>query len=79
MTTHSSILAQSRGAWQATVHGVAELDTTEQPTHTHTCTYMFGFIAYSNNFKIKYLIVKKELLLPESKSFESSQCCLISQ
>ena len=40
---------------------------------------MFGFIAYSNNFKIKYLIVKKELLLPESKFFESSQCCLISQ
>ena len=25
-----------RGAWWATVHGVAELDTTEQLTHTHT-------------------------------------------
>ena len=24
-----------RGTWQATVHGVAELDTTEQLTHTH--------------------------------------------
>ena len=23
-----------RGAWQATVHGVAELDTTEQVKHT---------------------------------------------
>ena len=23
------------GAWQATVHGVIELDTTEQLTHTH--------------------------------------------
>ena len=25
-----------RGTWQATVHGVAESDTTEQLTHTHT-------------------------------------------
>ena len=33
MATHSSIFAWriswTRGAWQATVHGVAELDTTE--------------------------------------------------
>ena len=36
--THSSILAwripMDRGAWQATVHGVTELDPTEQLTHT---------------------------------------------
>ena len=36
---HSSILVRriptDRGAWQATVHGVTELDTTEQLTHTH--------------------------------------------
>ena len=33
MATHSSILAwripMDRGAWQATVHGIAELDMTE--------------------------------------------------
>ena len=28
-----------RGAWQATVHGATELDTTERLTHTYTHTY----------------------------------------
>ena len=41
MATCSSILAwrtlTDRGAWWATVHGVAALDTTEHPTHnSHT-------------------------------------------
>ena len=30
----------NRGAWWATVHEVAELDTTEQLTHTHTHTQL---------------------------------------
>ena len=35
MATYSSILAQRihRGAWQATVHGVAESDTSEVTEH----------------------------------------------
>ena len=39
MATHSSILAwripRDRGAWGATVPGVAELDMTERLSHTH--------------------------------------------
>ena len=36
MATHSSVIAwripMDRGTWQATVHGVAEADQTEQPS-----------------------------------------------
>ena len=28
-----------RGAWQATVHGVTDIDTTEQLTHTYIHTH----------------------------------------
>ena len=45
MANHSSILAwripTDRGAWQATVHGVAESDKTEQlSTHTQEDTFL---------------------------------------
>ena len=30
-----------RGAWRATVHGVAESDTTEAPEHKHTHIILF--------------------------------------
>ena len=54
MATHSSILAwripMDRGAWWAAVHGVTELDMTEQPS-----TYLNGLtqkILSSHSHKI---------------------------
>ena len=47
MATHLSILAwgipMGRGAWQATVHGVAKSDTTKQLSTAHTILSEFPF------------------------------------
>ena len=40
-----------RGAWQATVHRIAELDTTERltQTHTHSATVKIQQLVYPTN------------------------------
>ena len=48
MATHSSIAAWEipwKGAWRATVHRVAELNTTEHSTHNNGCLGQFQLLA----------------------------------
>ena len=56
VATHSSILAWGI-PWtdepQATVHGITELDTTEQLKHTHTHTHIY--IYFFPTFSVKYI------------------------
>ena len=61
MATHSSVLSRKIGqrAWRATVHGVAELDTTE---HTHAGEFVVFFYETLTNNQVKCF----ELFLDES-------------
>ena len=38
-----------RGAWQATVRGVAKSDTTEQLTHTHFPLNRLRYLVFNEN------------------------------
>ena len=54
-----------RGAWQTTVHGVAESDMTEQLTHTHTHTHT----CIHTNAKCSLLIHHLPLPAPGRQGF----------
>ena len=59
MANHSSILAwripTDRGAWQATIHGVAESDMTAQ------CVFLFLCISYFHLLSFKALNFLKSI------------------
>ena len=81
MATHTSILSwripTERGAWWATVHGIAELDTTEQlsmHTHTHTHTHTHASrgggkleLRIANTARISKQVAKLDLTRETSK------------
>ena len=54
--------SMGRGAWPATVHGVAESDATEQLTHTHTHTHTHIFFLISKAQEINIWNNKKKCL-----------------
>ena len=57
-----------RGAWRATVHGVAESDTTE--VTEHTCRHVYMLIPNSSALLFPYLSLGERLL-------SSIQSCLV--
>ena len=59
MATHTP---WDRGSWWATVHVVAESETTEQLTHTHTHTHTLLLLekqGESQNFRDRIKLCKK--------------------
>ena len=70
MATHSSILAwripRYRGAWWATVHRIAESDTTETTylTHTRSCFLTSDRLISLHSLKIQFSEIKTKTKKP---------------
>ena len=70
MATHSSIRAwripRYRGAWWATVHRIAESDTTETTylTHTRSCFLTFDRLISLHSLKIQFSEIKTKTKKP---------------
>ena len=74
--------SKDTGAWQATIHGVTELDVTEQLAHTHTHTHTQGFIKVKKvkfEASLVYLWPKFTLFLVSQRSIPSPWTVLESR
>ena len=64
MATHSNILAW-KTPWRSTVHGVAEVDTTEQLNHQPMIAVYFYDLLFEKITLTKYTIINYVTLLKE--------------
>ena len=78
MATHSSILSwripQTRGAWWATVHRVAELDTTEATKHAHAIEAKV--LSYKNITNITQQNLVEVEDIPDKPSLWAPNICI---